>query len=291
MQPDQIINFIGAILGGGIIGAIISALATIFYGERRVETLRRRREHSIKLKDEVLKPWLSKVGKYCKIGAVYSYDVHKMVGVEPKDPIDLEFFDVVKNHLETKYADIKKDWEEFKQITSKHNKDLATLQEEIRTLTIKDVKIPAYYSNMRGRSPEEYITIDRFVETVYEEMYQRMRIQAQARAEHKVHPERKWMIGKPQIEPIIHGEETFHTLAWGSYRLGISHDEKEIEKFELLINKIIDTPRFKEEVKELIEREDTIYKTQREDFEVKIKEVIKSIELGNVLKGKCRYCP
>ena len=69
----QILYFLGAILGGGVIGAIISSLATIFFGERRVETMRRRREHSIKLNDVVLKPWLSKCQDYCKIGAIYDH--------------------------------------------------------------------------------------------------------------------------------------------------------------------------------------------------------------------------
>ena len=251
----------------------------------------RRREHSIKIKDEALKPWLSKVGEYCKIGVVYSYDVHNIVGLEPKDPTDLEFFDVAKSHLETEYLDIMKAWEELKHVTSKHNNGLATFLEEIRTLTIKELKMPAYYSNMRGRSPEEYITLDRFVETIYAEMAYRMRVHAQARVEHRVHRERKWMIGKPKIEPVIYGEEKFHELAWGSYRLVKNRDEKKVKKAKSLIDKILDTSRFRDEMKDLIEREDQIYKTKRKNFETKIKDVIKSIELGKILEGKCRFCP
>lgn len=290
MQPDQIINFIGAILGGGIIGAIISALATIFYGERRVETLRRRREHSIKLNDGVLKPWLSNVRVYCKIGETYSFDVHKIVGLEPKDPTDLEYFDVAKSHLESKYPDIIEAWEDLKHATLEHNKDLAILLEEIRTLTIEELKMPPYYSGMRGRSPKEYITLDRFVETIYHEIASRTRMHAQARAEHRVHPERKWMIGKPSIHPVIHGEEKFHELSWGSYTLVWNLDEEEVKRAKALIDKILDTSKFKEEVKNLIEREDMVHKTKREVFEMKIKDLIKSIELGNILKGKCRFC-
>jgi len=258
--------------------------------EATIEIARRRREHSSRLKDEVLKPWLSKVGEYCKIGVTYSYEVHKIVGLEPKDPIDLKFFDFAKSHLESKYPEIMKAWEELKLVTSKHNKDLASLLEETRTLTIKDLKIPAYYSDMRGRLPEEHITLDRFVEAIYQEMNYRIRTRAQERAEHRVHPERKWMIGKPLIQPVMHGKEKFHTLAWGSYRLVRNRDEEKVKKAKSLIDKILDTSRFKDEVKNLIDREDQIYKTKRDNFETKIKDVINSVELGNVLEGRCRFC-
>lgn len=89
----------------------------------------------------------------------------------------------------------------------------------------------------------------------------------------------------------MHGEEKFHTLAWGSYRLVINRDERKVKKAKSLIDKIIDTPRFKQEVQNLMKREDGTYKVKRGDFEDKIKDVVKSIELGKNLEGKCRFCP
>ena len=98
-----------SMLGGGIVGAVISALATVFFGERWTERQRLRREHSLKLMNEVLKPWLAKVREeYCKTDAEYSHELDKIVGVESKDPTNLEFFDVTKNHLETKYSSLLK---------------------------------------------------------------------------------------------------------------------------------------------------------------------------------------
>jgi len=271
-------SLIGAI-AGAIIGAMISSLAVMFYGERWVETLRRRREHSIKLKDDVLKPWLAKIGEYCKIDAVYSRDVDKMVGVEPQDPTDLEFFDVAKSHLESKHPEILKDWEELKHVTFKHNKELATFLEKIRTLTIEELKMPCYYSNLPGEAPEEYIAVNRFVENAYEEV------------EFSLRTGRKWAIGKPAIRPVTYGNEKFCELEWGSYRLVKSRNEKEVERARFLIDKIVEKAEFREEVKDLIKKEDQIFKIKRENFEQKIREVIKSIEAGNILKGKCRFCP
>lgn len=186
----QIISLLGAIVGA-IIGAIISAFAVMFYGERWVETSRRRREHSIKLKDEVLKPWLSKVGEYCKIDAAYSHDVHKMVDVEPKDPTDLEFFDVAKNHLDSKYPNILEAWEELKRVTSELNKELATILEEIRTLTIKEFELPCYYWFPGAEMLEEHIKPDKIAQSIYKEI------------EWRAPRKRKWVGRAPRSEPVI----------------------------------------------------------------------------------------
>jgi len=262
-----------------IVSLAVSILAGRFYGPRWVEKWRNRREHSVKLKDEVLKPWLTKIEEYCKIDAIYSSNADKMVSVEPKDPTDLEFFDVTKSHLESKYFDILKEWEELKRVTLEHNKELANLLEEIRTLTIKEFKMPCYYSHLPGEAPEEHITPDRFAKNIYLEM------------EFRVRTERKWMIGEPNIVPVIYRDEKFYELAWGGYRLVKSRDKEEAGRTLPLINYLIEMSRFREKVKNLIKGEDEIYKIKRENFEAKIKDVIKSIELSNILKGKCRFCP
>lgn len=99
------------------------------------------------------------------------------------------------------------------------------------------------------------------------------------------------MVERLVANPLLVSGETFYQLQWGNNTLIRSRDEKKVKSSIPLINQLIETPKFKKEVKNLTKRKDEIYKTKREDFEVKIKEVIKSIELGNVLKGKCRFCP
>jgi len=238
-----------------------------------------RREHSMKIKDEALKPWLTNAGNYCKIDTVYSEDADKMVGVEPKDPIDLDFFEFAESHLESKYSDVMNAWEELKRATSEQNKDLAIFMEKIRKLTIKRVKIPFYYSNLRRRVPKEYITLDRFVDSIYTEM--KLRSQADGES----------MIGEPKITPVIIGDEKFHELEWGGYRLVRSRDEREVELVKFFIKTVIGTPRFRKEVDALIRKEDEKYRMKLDSFETKIKDVIKSIELGKILEGECRFCP
>lgn len=279
MDIDQLLSFIGAILGGGIIGAIISALATIFYGERRVEKLRIRREHSTKINDEVLKKWLENVEEYTKLGAEYSRDTDGMVGIEPKDPMDLDFFDVTQTHLEQKYPGVLKAWEELKHATSEHNKRCANFLEEIRTSIIEEVKMAPYYWKLHGRAPEEHVAVDRFVQSVYQEMEFRSR------------KNYEWASGKPQIVPTMTGEKRFFELGWGSYRLVRSLDEDAVRSAIALIDRIAETPSLMEAMKNQIKNIDTIYRAKRENFEVKLRDVVKSIELGNILEGKCRFCP
>ena len=83
-----------------------------------------------------MKPWLNKVEEYCKIEAMYSHNADKMMGVEPKNPTDLKFFEEVKSHLKSKYPNVLQAWDELKIVSSEYNKELATLLEEIRNLKI-----------------------------------------------------------------------------------------------------------------------------------------------------------
>ena len=83
------LNFWAAMLGGGIIGALIGAVATIFFGPRWVEKLRMRRFHAEKIEEVVLKPWLANYDKdYCKVSGEYSVKTMSFVPFMPKDPQD-----------------------------------------------------------------------------------------------------------------------------------------------------------------------------------------------------------
>lgn len=199
--------------------------------------------------------------------------------VEPKDPTELDFFDVAKSHLESKYPDVIESWEELKRVTSEHNKELALLFEKMRTLVTQELKLPCHYSSLRGRTPQERITVDRFIESIYQEMKFR-----QVSSE-------KWHFGKPKIEPFISGDKKFYGLGWANWgTLVVSLDQDIVKKAMVLIDKIVENSEFREVVRNVQRNEDEICKGKRESFEAKLKDVIKSIELGKILEGKCRFC-
>jgi uncharacterized membrane protein YdjX (TVP38/TMEM64 family) len=67
---DDLITVIISVIGSAITGFLVAK----YYGERWVETRRSRMEHSVKLKDDFFKQWLSKIGEYndeyCKIDSL-----------------------------------------------------------------------------------------------------------------------------------------------------------------------------------------------------------------------------
>jgi hypothetical protein len=249
--------------------------------DNQAELARRRQDHSIKIKDEALKPWLAKVEECCRLDAVYySEDMNKMIGAVPSDPIDLDFFDVAESHLETKYPGILEAWNELKLATLVHNQKLAALFEEIRNMTIEALKIPCFYSNLsRRKVPQEYITIDRFLEILFEEMKLKTRSKGESG------------LGNPSTNPVSIGSEMFYELEWSGNRIIRAREKEKTERAILLIDQLLMTPRFKEEAENLIKSLDEIQKVKRTNFEKKVKEVIKSIELGKILEGNCQYCP
>jgi len=280
MDIDQILYFLGAILGGGIIGAIISSLATIFFGERRVETLRRRRDHSIKLTNGVLKVWLSKLQDYCKIGTIYDHETTQMVEIEPKDPTDLEFFTEAESHLESGYPAVLKSWEELKQLSLSHNKEIAVVMEEARKSIVHKLKMPCYYYKIYDEgAPEEYVRPDKILEIFYDTIKWEAEVGL------------KWGLGKPKVEPVVTRGVTFARLRWRNSDVIQSRDPNEAEKCLSLIRKFVEESKYRDDVKNLLKREDEILQPMREKFKEQMTGLIKSIELGNIIKGKCKYCP
>jgi len=278
MVNNQLLNFFAAMLGGGIIGSIISALATKYYGERWVERFRIRRSHSVKINDEVFKIWLDKAKDYVNIGSTYSKKTGAMVANKPKDPKDLRFFDEAKSHIEAKYPNILKVWEELKLVTSRHNEKLAVVLEEIRTAIIEEFKMHCYYWSLGTEEPEEHILPDKIAQQIYGEI--------ESRAQY----DRKWFRGEPRVTSYLSRNEKFFQLEWENNRVIRSQNEKKVKDCIPFIKQLVETSIFIENEKNLTKGKNEIYKIKLEDFETEIKDVIKSIELGNILKGKCRFC-
>lgn len=280
MAIEQVINVVISAVISGIISFVVGFLAAKFYGPRWVELSKRRRDHSVTLNNEVLKPWLVKLEEYCEVGAVFDLDVDKLVGIEPKDPTDLEFFVEAKNHLESKYLDILNAWEELKGATLEHNEELAALLEEIRTLIVKEVAMPCYYRGMRGDQPLRYVRPDILALHIYQIIAE------------EIHTGRQWFGGKPKVDPVIYGDTTFYELRWwNDPPLVKSQEKKQVVKYVPFIIQLVETPNYRSKAENLLEKESKFLGPKRADFEAKMTTLIKSIALGNVIRGKCQHCP
>lgn len=276
--PDP--NFWVSLLGGGLIGAIISAAATIFFGPRWVEKLKLRREHSMKLKDEVLKPWLDKYGEYCKISGEYSIDAKKILPYNPRDPDDLGFFKFASEHIRLKYLEIWRSWEDLKDSTFKHNLSVAEFLNDLNVNLTKGTSLQQYHSHARGKMPDEYILAEGLSDSIYRMI------------EYELVTGHKYPFKGAKIYSVIESDRPYYELRPWNDQVGLrTRDMHEAETMRGLFSELASSVDNEEKVKRLVEAEKKTLPVKRERFEQGLKELIGFIELGNCIKGKCKYCP
>jgi len=280
---DDMLTLIISVIGS----ALISFLVAKFYGERWVEIRRSRMEHSLKLKDGFFKPWLEKIGEYndeyCKIDARYSKEMGKMVSLKPREPDNLGFYSEAMNHSKN-YEELLKDWENLKQTTLKLNEELAILFEEIRVLVMKEIDVPywcpLYVGDYSGDKPDEYLCPDSFIRSIYDEVYWRIKTG------------RKQYLGNGKITPTIMSEgKKIYFLGHGSGDFASSPNEELMKKAQQLFSRFIEDEKYRVRIKTFMDKQKDTYDKELEQVKQDIRDIIKSIELGNIIKGKCRYCP
>jgi len=268
-----------------IIGLVVSAVTSFvvakYYGERWVETRRSKKEHSTKLNDSFFKPWLSKIGEYndeyCKIDAVYSREIGKVVPSKPRDPDNLQFHEEAMSHLK-KYHQLLSDWDKLKQITLELNEELASLFEEIRILVKKEADLPYWCPDYSGDEPFEYLCPTIFIRAIYDEIFYRLKRNV------------KQFIGSGNITPTIYGDKKIYCYNWWNRNLARSPDEETIKKTQLSFSHLIEDGGYGERMKHFAARQKENYDNQLEKVKQDIGDIIKSIELGKIIKGKCQYC-
>lgn len=275
---DNITTVIISVIGS----AITSFLVAKYYGERWVETRRIRMEHSVRLKDDFFKPWLSKIGEYndeyCKIDALYSREIGKMVSLKPRDPDNLQFYEEARSHLKN-YGQLLKDWEKLKQITLGLNEKLATLFEELRVLIKKDIDVPYWCPHYSGDEPDEYLCPNTFVRAVFEEVYWRLE------------KDKKQFIGSGNIQPTIYGDKKIYRYEWWDRCLARSPEEELMKKAQQLFIQLVENEKYTERIGAFVIKQKETYDIALEKVKQDMKDIIKSIEMGNIIKGKCQYCP
>lgn len=274
---DDLLTVIISLVGS----AVTSFAVAKYYGERWVETRRSKKEHSVKLSDSFFKPWLSKIGEYndeyCKIDAFYSREIGKVFPLKPRDPKDLQFHEEAMSHLKS-YDQLLGDWDKLKQITLELNEELASIFEEMRILVKKEIDLPYWCPDYSGDQPVKYICPTAFIRAAYDEICYRLKQNS------------KQFIGSGEILPTMHGDKKIYYYRWWSRDLARSPDEKIIKKTQLSFSHLIQDGGYGERMEHFVARQKETYGNQLEKVKQDIGEIIKSIELGKMIKGKCQYC-
>lgn len=242
----------------------------------------RQKGHSDKLKDIFFKPWLEIIGayndKYCKIDALYSEKSGRMVAYIPREPDDLRFYNDAKAHLRD-YPELLSDWEDLKGITLRLNEELATLFEDIR-LSIKEKIDVAYWCPYigKGDEPEEYLCPNTFIRRIFDDIAYTIGTGRHA-------------FEIPIVQPTSYGEKTIFSLHWSDISPARSLKREYIELIGVIFRNSIEDEKYVTQFEAFIEKKKNTYDKQVKKVEEDINKIIDSIELENIIKGKCKDCP
>lgn len=271
-------NDILTVIISSIISVLTSFLVAKYYGERWVETRRSRKEHSVKIKDDFFKPWLDKLSEYCKLDAYFSKEKGTMVAFVPLEPNDLQYYDEGKAHLNS-YNILTKDWKILKKVTFNLNKKFAVFFEEIRFKIKKEIDLTYYCWGYSGDEPESYLCPDTFIRAMYDEV------------EYRLEKSKKKYYGTPFIQSTAIGKKLFYNLKWLRSDIARSLNEELMKKAQKLFNQFIQNQKFKERVRALMIQKRDTYDKNLNKLQDDIKDIIKSVDSGNVLQGTCKHCP
>ena len=202
----------------------------------------------------------------------------KMVPLNPREPDNLQFYDEAKSHMKN-YDQLSTDWENLKQITLRLNEELAVLFEEIRIQAKKEIDLPYWCPQYSGDEPDDYLCPNIFIRSVYDEMF------------YRIDTGRKQFIGNGKVELSISGEKRIYSLRWWYSDLSKSLNEELMKKAQQLFGQFIEDEGFGKRIRAFVEKKKEAYDIQVEKVQQDIRTVIESIELGNTIKGKCKYCP
>jgi hypothetical protein len=275
-------NFWAALLGGGVISAIISSLVSLLIafrlGPRHVEKERAKREHSMKLMTGGLIPWRDGRGLLCRVGFQYSPETERFEGMIPEDPKSPVFFDVVKAHLTSGHSGILEIWEDYKLAVLRHNRNVAEFLEGINKQIASSAKLPQYHHLLRQNEPDEYIIPTRMAE----EIYNWLRYESDRGKE--------WN-EVPKVGSYIAGEDTWYQLASSGATFGRARTPKKFNSTLSTFDTIRNSAQNKRIVDQFVKTEREVLPIKEKQFEDEINKIIRSIELGNCLTGKCEDCP
>lgn len=237
----------------------------------RIERRRWLKQHSVTLTEKALEPWLEKFYTYYTIASVSgpSGESHRRA----EDPVDIEFFTQLKEHLKSGYSGLYEAWNCLKCDISNHNKEDGSLREKLRSLALKELKIPDVEE--RPRDPKRYMYSHRYASSIIYELAARV-FRGQTY---------RLTVESPGI-----AKEEVWKLIYGDSQLIISPHKAETGEGRDFFKRILESQELKSEVKRLGEKAKKLTE-RREELVMRIRrEILTPVKLGGVLRGCCEVC-
>ncbi len=262
------------------ISSFVSLLIALFLGPRHVEKEHRRREHSIRLMTDGLIPWRDGRGLFCTPGFEYSPETNRIEPKTPKNPEKLVLLDAVKEHLVSGHPEVLQEWEDYKLAVLQHSQNIAQFLEGIKKQIASSTDLPEYHYLFRENEPAEYVIPVKAAEEIYSWLrYESVN-------------GKRW-VAKANVRSYVEGETSlkWYTLEFSSATLAKAKSPQRFDSIISTIEAIGNSSQNKQRVDQFvrIEREDLAHKERQ--FEDRINNIIRSVQLGNCLKGRCRDCP
>jgi hypothetical protein len=270
-----------------ILTALFSFFIALLTSEKAVERSQLRRYHSEKLKDSLIE-WKSNIHLFLTFNSEYSHNDRQIEMKIIGDISTIPFYNFLWEHLEKGNKDIVDSWNHLYELFLKINNERADI---INNIFIKlkeqnaDRNSYFYYPKLYDKQPEEFINIIKMSEIIFEETQTRLRENV------------KWKGGEPNITKS-HGREgiLFHNLAMSSTSPSsqetcaslINYDE--MVKIMKSVYDVLADEGINDSVRHFLTQFPSYY-VHEIDFSNKLSNLIWYIELGNNLKGSCKFCP
>ncbi len=243
-------------------------------------------EHSKLLNDSV-KLWIEHLDShYCKIG-VFDYPDNKKEGEPYKEKFkklissnleELKYYDSAESHLKSKYPEILTDWKQLKETSENFNNTLVSILDDMYTAILEISPLSTCF--VQGKKKGEFIVPWFAATTFYRWITQEMRRETNSKLEFNFHP-------NLEKEGLYEWEAFVFS---GSQKTTVAVKSK--EKGEKIVRNMYGTLKqdYLDRITHCVKVENERNERKR-DFIVKVNDVlIKSIENGKVIKGKCKYC-
>ena len=268
---------------GKIVFTAIVATGFSLYAQRIfVERSQKRSQHSKEFTKESLLVLTQRIQEVCQEGCKYDFESDKLVPKPLQPYTSLPYYDYVKEHFISGYKDEWILWVVIEYNTNEYNKKYAEISEKIRQDLFKEnpsLKEKEYYYKIGHIEPPIYVKPDYISSTIIEELLYRLK------------GFREWFpAGQLEKNTVSYSGNVVYTLKSvnGSYVVQ-SRSTEDIEQIHsFILKKVISA--------ELIKEVGTL-QTLKEDKEMyinqlssKVMNMKSSIELGNIIKGKCEVC-